>query len=78
MKKIVLIEDDADLFALIKYNLEKEGFSFAGSQTGKGAIDLCRRERLPIRVFDFFRKGALADAVLKGTGGTLITDEKRR
>ena len=27
MKKIVLIEDDADLFALLKYNLEKEGFA---------------------------------------------------
>ena len=37
MKKIVLIEDDSDLFALLKYNLEKEGFAFAGSQTGKGA-----------------------------------------
>jgi len=45
MKKIVLIEDDSDLFALIKYNLEKDGFAFAGSQTGKGAIDLCRREK---------------------------------
>ncbi len=37
MKKIVLIEDDTDLFALLKYNLEKEGFAIAGSQTGKGA-----------------------------------------
>lgn len=40
MKKIVLIEDDTDLFALLKYNLEKEGFAFAGTQTGKGAIEL--------------------------------------
>ncbi len=45
MKKIVLIEDDADLYALLKYNLEKEGFTMAGAQTGKGALDLCRRER---------------------------------
>ena len=45
MKKILLIEDDADLFALLKYNLEKEGFALVGSQTGKGALDLCRRER---------------------------------
>ncbi len=42
MKKIVLIEDDSDLYALLKYNLEKEGFEMAGSKTGKGAIDLCR------------------------------------
>jgi len=52
MKKIVLIEDDSDLFALIKYNLEKDGFGFAGSQTGKGAIDLCRREKPDLVILD--------------------------
>jgi DNA-binding response OmpR family regulator len=52
MKKIVLIEDDADLFALLKYNLEKEGFAMVGSQTGKGAIDLCRRERPDLILLD--------------------------
>ena len=52
MKKIVLIEDDADLFALLKYNLEKEGFQFAGAQTGKGALDLCRRERPDLIILD--------------------------
>jgi DNA-binding response OmpR family regulator len=52
VKKIVLIEDDADLFALLKYNLEKEGFAFAGSQTGRGAIDLCRRERPDLILLD--------------------------
>src|SRR6202050_5010663 len=45
MRKILLIEDDTDLFALLKYNLEKEGFALAGSQTGKGALDLCRQMR---------------------------------
>lgn len=52
MKKIVLIEDDADLFALLKYNLEKEGFVVAGSQTGRGALDLCRRERPDLILLD--------------------------
>ncbi|MGI8746254.1 MAG: response regulator [Bryobacteraceae bacterium] len=51
-KKIVLIEDDADLFNLLKYNLEKEGFVFAGTQTGKGAIDLFRRERPDLILLD--------------------------
>src|SRR5262245_49925836 len=41
MKKIVLIEDDSDLYALLQYNLEKEGFQMTGSKTGKGAIELC-------------------------------------
>jgi DNA-binding response OmpR family regulator len=52
MKKIALIEDDADLFALLKYNLEKEGFGMVGAQTGKGAIELCRRERPDLILLD--------------------------
>jgi DNA-binding response OmpR family regulator len=52
MKTVALIEDDADLFALLKYNLEKEGFRFAGSPTGKGAIEFCRRERPDLVVLD--------------------------
>lgn len=52
MKKILLIEDDADLYALLQYNLEKEGFLFAGSQTGKGALELCRREKPDLIILD--------------------------
>src|SRR5271154_577846 len=52
MKKIVLIEDDSDLYSLIQYNLEKEGFTMAGAQTGKGAVDLCRRERPDLIILD--------------------------
>src|SRR5678809_784031 len=52
MKKIVLIEDDADLYSLIQYNLEKEGFAFAGSRSGRGAIDLCRREKPDLIILD--------------------------
>jgi DNA-binding response OmpR family regulator len=52
MKKILLIEDDTDLFALLKYNLEREGFALAGSQTGKGALDLCRQARPDLILLD--------------------------
>jgi DNA-binding response OmpR family regulator len=52
MKKILLIEDDADLFALLKYNLEKEGFTMTGQQTGKGAIELCRQVRPDLILLD--------------------------
>jgi DNA-binding response OmpR family regulator len=52
MKKILLIEDDADLFSLLKYNLEKEGFSMSGQQTGKGAIELCRQVRPDLILLD--------------------------
>ncbi len=52
MKKIMLIEDDADLFALLKYNLEREGFQMVGAQTGKGAVEFCRRERPDLVILD--------------------------
>src|ERR1700734_2133837 len=52
MKKILLIEDDSDLFSLLKYNLEKEGFALSGLQTGKGAIELCRQVRPDLILLD--------------------------
>ena len=52
MKKILLIEDDADLFALLKYNLEKEGFIATGQQTGGGALELCRRVKPDLILLD--------------------------
>src|SRR5436853_1678751 len=52
MKKILLIEDDVDLFALLKYNLEKEGYSLTGLQTGRGAIELCRQVRPDLILLD--------------------------
>jgi len=36
----------------LKYNLEKEGFKFAGSPTGKGALEFCRRERPDLLILD--------------------------
>ena len=51
-KKILLIEDDGDLYSLLKYNLEKEGFAFVGLQTGRGALDLCRRVRPDLVLLD--------------------------
>jgi len=52
MKKILLIEDDGDLFALLKYNLEKEGFAAMGQQTGSGAVELCRRVKPDLILLD--------------------------
>lgn len=52
MKKIAVIEDDADLYSLLQYNLEKEGFIMIGSKTGKGALELCRRERPDLIILD--------------------------
>ena len=52
MRKIALIEDDADLYALVKYNLEKDGFAVVGAQTGRGVIEMFRRERPDLILLD--------------------------
>jgi len=52
MKKILLIEDDTDLYALLKYNLEKEGYLVVGAQTGRGAVEMVRRERPDLVILD--------------------------
>jgi DNA-binding response OmpR family regulator len=66
MKKILLVEDDADLFALLKYNLEKEGFTLTGMQTGRGAIELCRRERPDLILLDIMLPDSDGLEICKG------------
>src|SRR5664279_2955685 len=66
MKKILLIEDDSDLFALLKYNLEKEGFQMVGSQTGKGAVEFCRRERPDLIILDIMLPDSDGLEICKG------------
>jgi DNA-binding response OmpR family regulator len=66
MKKIVLIEDDSDLYSLVQYNLEKEGFTVVGSQTGKGALELCRRERPELIILDIMLPDSDGLEICKG------------
>ena len=52
MRKILLVEDDQDLVALLRYNLEKEGFRCLDAQTGKDALELCRQARPDLVLLD--------------------------
>jgi DNA-binding response OmpR family regulator len=52
MKKIAVIEDDLDLFSLLKYNLERAGFQFTGANKGGGVVELCARERPDLVLLD--------------------------
>jgi len=82
MRKILLIEDDTDLFALLKYNLEKEGYSLIGQQTWKGAVELCRQNRPDLILLDIMLpdsdgldicKGIRKDPVLAATPIIFLT-----
>ena len=66
MKKILLIEDDSDLFALLKYNLEKEGFSLTGLHTGKGELELCRQARPDLILLDIMLPDSDGFDICKG------------
>src|SRR5258707_883156 len=76
MKKIVLIEDDADLYSLIQYNLEKEGFQVGGSQTGKGALELCRRERPDLVILDIMLPDSDGLEILMSRPGVVFSREQ--
>ena len=39
-ERLLIIEDDADLYALLKYNLEKEGFKVNYATDGSVALRL--------------------------------------
>ena len=69
MKKIAVIEDDADLYSLLQYNLEKEGFIMVGSKTGKGALELCRRERPDLVILDIMLPDSDGLDICKGIRG---------
>jgi DNA-binding response OmpR family regulator len=66
MRKIALIEDDTDLYALIKYNLEKEGFGVVGAQTGRGVLELFRRERPDLILLDIMLPDSDGLEICKG------------
>jgi DNA-binding response OmpR family regulator len=66
MRKIALIEDDADLYSLVRYNLEKEGFSVVGAQTGRGVLELFRRERPDLILLDIMLPDSDGLEICKG------------
>lgn len=41
-KKIAIVEDETNIFELIKFNLEKQGYQVEGTQDGAKAVDLVR------------------------------------
>lgn len=52
MPKVLIFEDDADLLALLKYRLTKEGYRVTGSQTGAGALELVRAIQPDLVILD--------------------------
>lgn len=51
--KILLVEDDANLVELIRYNLDKEGFEVISTPDGEEALVMAEEERPDVVVLDW-------------------------
>lgn len=56
-QKVLLVDDEADVLELLKYNLEKEGFQVATALNGKDAIKAAKDDRPDLIVLDIMMPG---------------------
>jgi two-component system alkaline phosphatase synthesis response regulator PhoP len=56
-KKILIVEDEADIRELVRYNLEQEGFIVLEAEEGELALGLARRERPALVILDIMLPG---------------------
>src|SRR5438445_2329788 len=50
--QILIIEDEKDIVRLLKYNLEKEGYTALAAHDGEAGLDLWRREKPDLILLD--------------------------
>jgi two-component system alkaline phosphatase synthesis response regulator PhoP len=56
-RKVLVVEDEADIRALVRYNLEAEGFVVVEASDGEIGISLAARERPALVVLDLMLPG---------------------
>ncbi len=56
-RKILVVEDEADIRELVRYNLEQEGFAIVEAADGETALGLVRSERPALLVLDLMLPG---------------------
>ena len=55
--KVLLVDDEPDIIELLKYNLEREGFTVSSAQNGRDAIKMAKAERPDLIVLDIMMPG---------------------
>ncbi len=55
--KILLVEDEADILAVLEYTLSREGYRVLGTRDGKEAVQLVRREAPALVLLDLMLPG---------------------
>ena len=56
-KKIMVVDDEADIRELLRFNLEKEGFSVLLSPDGESALTLVEAEKPDLIILDVMLPG---------------------
>lgn len=51
-QKIAIIEDEKNIFELIRFNLEKQGYQVAGTRNGIHAVEMVEKERPQLLILD--------------------------
>ncbi|MCF7809215.1 MAG: response regulator [Candidatus Marinimicrobia bacterium] len=54
---ILVVDDEADIRELVRYNLNKSGFETLGAETGEKALELAREEHPALMVLDLMLPG---------------------
>lgn len=57
MQKVLLVDDEADIVELLRYNLEREGYSVITALNGKDAIKAAKTHRPDLIVLDIMMPG---------------------
>ncbi|HAK88389.1 MAG: DNA-binding response regulator [Nitrospirae bacterium GWC2_46_6] len=57
MKKILVIDDEADIVELISYNLKKEGFAVDSSYNGEDALKKIKKNKYDLVILDLMLPG---------------------
>jgi two-component system phosphate regulon response regulator PhoB len=55
--KVMIVEDEAAIVTLLRYNLEKEGFAVVATGNGDEAVNLAKEQRPDIIVLDWMLPG---------------------
>lgn len=56
-QKVVVIEDEPDIYEVIEYNLEREGYRVCGASDGEQGLSLVRREAPDVVLLDLMLPG---------------------
>lgn len=73
-ERILVVDDEPEIVALVTYHLAKVGYRVATSASGQEALDLARRERPSLIVLDLMLPGLSGFDVLE----QLRSDESTR